>query len=350
MQLWIRAWRSSQFLIPIRTLLSSVMRTLRIGCVAGAALVGLLTAVTVPAWAQAFPSRPVFIVVPFAPGGGTDILARILEPKLGTALGQPVIIENKPGASSMIGTGLVATSPADGYHLLMVDSTFAVNPSLQKKMPYDSLKDLVPVIDVAAAPVILVVNPSVPVHSVKELVALAKAQPDKLAFASGGIGASTHLAGELFKMVAGVHILHVPYKGTGPAVADVVAGHVQMTFTGISSARPLVEGGKLRALAVTGDKRNPAMPDVPTFTEQGFPGVDASTNWRVLAPAGTPPQIVARINAAFNSVLEMPDVKARIAELGYEVTGGTPEHSGETARAEMATWAKVVRQAGIKLD
>ncbi|MEO5784375.1 MAG: tripartite tricarboxylate transporter substrate binding protein, partial [Casimicrobiaceae bacterium] len=305
---------------------------------------------TAAAQAQSYPNRPVRLIVPFAPGGGTDILMRILAPKLSEALGQPIVIDNRPGASSIIGTELVAKAPADGYTLLAVDTSYSVNPSLHAKLPYDSVKDLAPVIHLASAPVILVVHPSVPAKSVKELVALGKAKPGSLAYASGGNGASTHLAGELLKMVAGIDAVHVPYKGTGPAIADVVAGQVQMNFAGISSARQFVESGRLRAIAVTGDKRNPAMPDVPTFAESGYPGVDAGTNWGLFAPAGTPPEVVARLNTELNRVLQMPEVKSRVADLGYDVGGGTPEAWAARARADTEKWAKVVKQAGIKID
>ncbi|HZQ61724.1 MAG TPA: tripartite tricarboxylate transporter substrate binding protein [Casimicrobiaceae bacterium] len=316
-----------------------------------AVLAGMIaTTLTSAGHAQNYPNHPIRLVVPFAPGGGTDILARLLAPKVGEALGQQIVIDNRPGASSIIGTELVARAAPDGYTLLEVDTSFAVNPSLQPKLPYDSLKDLAPVIHLAAAPVLLVVHPSVPAKTLKELVALAKAKPGSLSYASGGNGASTHLAGELFKMVAGVDIVHVPYKGTGPAIADVVAGQVQMNFAGISSGRAFVESGRLRALAVTGDKRNPAMPDVPTFTEAGFPGVDAGTNWGLFAPAGTPAPIIARLNAEFNRALRLPDVQSRITDLGYDAVGGTPEQWAAAERAEIEKWAKVVKAAHIKID
>ena len=309
----------------------------------------MLAALTFSVSAQDYPSRPVRVIVPFAPGGGTDILVRILSPRLSASLGQQIVVENRPGASSIIGTGEVVRSAPDGYTILAVDTSFTVNPSLQPKMPYDSLKDLAPVIHLAAAPVILVMHPSVPAQSVKELVALAKAKPGGLAYASGGNGASTHLAGELFKMVAGVDIVHIPYKGTGPAIADVVAGQVQMNFAGISSARPHVESGRLRAIAVTGDKRNPALPDVPTFAESGL-AVDAGTHWGLLAPAATPAAVIRKINAEVDRVLQQPEVKARIAELGFDAAGGSPEAWAALIRSEMAKWAKVVKEARIKLD
>jgi tripartite-type tricarboxylate transporter receptor subunit TctC len=304
---------------------------------------------TSPASAQPWPTKPVRIVVPFAPGGGTDILMRVLAPQLSTALGQQVVIENKPGASSIIGTEQVTKSAPDGYTLLAVDTSFMVNPSL-RKLPYDSEKDLVPVIHLASAPVILVLHPTTPAKSVSELVALAKSKPGGLSYASGGNGASTHLAGEQFKMVAGIDIVHIPYKGTGPAMADVVAGQVPMIFAGISSARQYVDNGRLLGLAVTSAKRNPAMPAVPTFAEVGLPGVDSGTEWGLLAPAGTSREVVMKVNAESNKVLQMPEIKSRVIELGFDVAGGTPEAYATVIRNDTAKWGKVVKQAGIKVD
>ena len=313
-------------------------------------LFAFLAVLTFNVPAQDYPSRPIRLIVPFAPGGGTDILVRILSPRLSASLGQQMVVENRPGASSVIGTGEVVRSAPDGYTLLAVDTSFTVNPSLQPKMPYDSLKDLAPVIHLAAAPVILVVHPSVPAKSVADLVALARSKPGGLSYASGGNGASTHLAGELFKMVAGVDVVHIPYKGTGPAIADVVAGQVQMNFAGISSARQHVDSGRLRAIAVTGARRNSALPDVPTFSEAGLQGVDAGTHWGLLAPAGTPPAVIQKLNAETDRVLQLPEVKARIAELGFDAAGGAPDAWVALIRSEMAKWAKVVKEARIKLD
>ncbi|MGZ5138479.1 MAG: tripartite tricarboxylate transporter substrate binding protein, partial [Burkholderiales bacterium] len=238
-------------------------------CLAGAA----------PAWAQTYPVKTIRVVVPFAPGGGTDILTRVIAPKMSEMLRQQIIVDNRPGAGSQIGTDLVVKAPPDGYTVLMVDTAFTTNPSLYSKLPYDSIKDLVPVSLSASAPVIMVVHPSVPAKTAKELVALARSHPGALNFASGGPGSSTHLGVELLKYVAKVNLVHIPYKGTGPAVADVLGGQVTMMFAGISSVKQHVEAGRLRAIAVTGDKRSPAMPSVPTFIEAGLKGVDASTYW-----------------------------------------------------------------------
>jgi len=300
--------------------------------------------------AQGYPVKPVRVMVPFAPGGGTDILTRIYAPRLSEQFGQQVVVENRPGASSTIGTEQVVRSAPDGYTVLMVDTSFTVNPSLYRKLPYDSGRDLAPVILAASAPVILISHPSLPVKSVKELVALAKARKGQLNYASGGNGASTHLGGELLKMEAGIDLVHVPYKGTGPAIADVVAGQVTVMFAGISSAKQFVQANRLRALAVTGGKRNVAMPEVPTFVESGLPGVDAGTNWGVLVPAGTPREIVVRLNAELERALQTPGIRSRLADLGFDVVGGPPERFAENVKSETAKWARVVQTAGIKLD
>lgn len=302
------------------------------------------------AQAQAWPTKPLEIVVPFAAGGGTDILARLVAPGLGSALGQQVIVVNKPGASSIIGTDLVAKSQPDGHTLLLIDSSITVNPSLRKNLPYDALKDLKAVVHAASAPVLLVTHPSVPAKSAKELVDLARKQPDKLSYASGGNGASTHLAGELFKLAAGVRILHVPYKGVGAAFVDVVGGQVSMIFAGIGTAGGFVTEGKLHPVALTGSQRNPAMPNVPTFAEVGLPSVDSSTLWGFLVAAGTPLPIVERLNTELTKVLKNPAVQARLIELGYTVGGGSPDAYAQLLRSETAKWQRVIEQAGIRIE
>jgi tripartite-type tricarboxylate transporter receptor subunit TctC len=314
------------------------------GCLIAAAMV-----FSSVASAQEWPSRPIRLIVPFVPGGGTDILARIMAPKLSGLLGQQLIIENKPGASSIIGSQLVVQAPRDGYTLLMVDSSILINPGLRTDLPYNTLKDFTPVVHLAAGPVILVAHPSVPAKSVSELVALAKSRPDSVFYGSGGIGASTHLAGELFNLAAGVKIKHVPYKGTGEALTAVMAGEVPMTFTGISSARPAVQTGRLRALAVTGARRNAALPDVPTFAEAGQSGVDSSTHWGIFAPTGVPQEVVLRLNREINKVLADPEIKTRVAGLGYEVAGGTPEAYATLVQEEIAKWTKVIQAAQISI-
>ncbi len=302
------------------------------------------------ATAQAWPTKPIRLVIPFAPGGGTDILARVLAPRLSELLGQPIVVDNKPGASSIIGSQIVAQAPADGYTLLMVDSSILVNPGLRSNLPYDTMKAFTPISHLAVGPVILVVNPSVPAQNLAELVKLAKAKPGELFYGSGGNGASTHLAGELFKMAAGINIGHAPFKGTGEAMAAVMGGQVPMTFTGISSAKQPVEAGRLRALAMTGDRRQPSMPDVPTFAEAGLKGVDASSHWGLLGPAGLPANIVNQLSAAVNKVLAETAIKTRVASLGYDVKGGAPADHVKLMEEEIAKWRKVIQTAGIKVN
>jgi len=288
--------------------------------------------------------------VPFAPGGGTDILTRIMLPRLTEQLKQQLIVDNRPGAGSQIGTDIVAKAPPDGYTILMVDTAFMTNPSLYSKLPYNSEKDFAPVSLAATAPVIMIVHPSVPVRTVKELVSLARAQPGALNFASGGPGSSTHLGVELLKYVAKIDLVHIPYKGTGPAVADVLGGQVTMMFAGISSVKQHVEGGRLRAIAVTGGSRSPAMPKVPTFGEAGMKQVDASSYWGALAPARTPPDIVGRLSATMAQVLKMPDVRDKLVELGFDPIGGGASEFAALLGKETEKWAKVIKAAGVKLD
>jgi tripartite-type tricarboxylate transporter receptor subunit TctC len=300
--------------------------------------------------AQNWPSKSIRLVIPFAPGGGTDILARVIAPRLSEILGQTIVVDNKPGASSIIGSQIVAQAPADGYTLMMVDSSLLVNPGLRANLPYDTLKAFTPISHLAEGPVILVVHPAVPAQTLAELVALAKAKPGELFYGSGGNGASTHLAGELFKMAAGVNIGHAPFKGTGEAMAAVMAGQVPMTFTGISSAKQPVDAGRLRALALTGDRRHPAMPEVPTFAEAGVKGVDASSHWGLLGPAGMPADIVEKLSSAVNKVLAETAVQSRVAGLGFDVKGGKPSDYATLMQVEIEKWRKVIQTAGININ
>lgn len=300
------------------------------------------------AQAQTWPARSLRLVIPFAPGGGTDILARVIAPKLSDVLGQQVVVENKPGASSIIGSQIVVQAAPDGYTLMMVDSSIYVNPGLRTELPYNTLKDFTPIVHMAVAPVILVVHPSVPAQTLAELIALGKAKPESLLYGSGGNGSSPHMAGELFNIASGVPITHVPYKGTGEALSAVLAGQVPLTYSGISSVRQAVEAGRLRALALTGAQRNAALPSVPTFAESGLPSVDCSSHWGMLGPAGMSPEVVAKLNAAVNQVLTDAAIKERIAALGYDVAGGAPAAYTTLLEAEIEKWRKVIKIAGIK--
>lgn len=296
-----------------------------------------------------FPNRQVRVIVPYGPGGGTDILIRMIAPAVGQSLGQSLIIENRPGAGSVLGTELVVRSPADGYTLLAIDSAILTNPGL-RKLPFDTKKDLTGVTMMATAPVILVVHPSVQAKTLPELLDLARAKPGSLNYASGGNGASTHLAGELMKIACNVDITHIAYKGTGPAMTDLLAGHVQMQFAGISSVKPHVEAGRLRAMAVTGPKRNSAMANVPTFIEQGVQGVDADTWWGLYAPSTTPAEVISALNEHLVKALRSADMAPKLASAGFvPVAGSAAEHTAMSS-AMIDRWAEVIAKAKITAD
>jgi tripartite-type tricarboxylate transporter receptor subunit TctC len=316
-----------------------------------AAIAGLAAwAASSPAAAQAFPSKPIKIVVPYTPGGPTDLPARLVGQKLSEVLGQPVIIENKPGAGGNIGADAVAKAPADGYTLLLVTTGHTINPALYPKLGYDLKKDLLPVSQLTSSPMVVAVSPGLGVNSIKELVALAKAKPGALNFASAGNGSSTHLAPELFSMMAGIKMNHIPYKGSAPALSDVMAGNAQVAFDFMTSAMPFVRDGKLKGLATTGATRSPAAPDLPTVAEAGVPGFEV-IGWNgVMAPAGTPPEVIAKLNAAIKQALAMPEVSERIAGLGASVLWKTPAEFGAYVNAEIAKWGKVVKSSGAKID
>ena len=314
-------------------------------------LAALATAATAPAYAQPFPSKPIRIVVTFPLGGAPDILARLIGAKMQENWGQPVVVDNKPGAGGNIGAEFVARSPADGYTLVMgTVGTHAINASLYSKMPYDPIKDFAPVILVASTPNLLVVNPGVPAKSVQELIALAKAKPGELSYGSPGIGTSIHVSGELFNTMAGVKTVHVPYKGRQFAIPDLLAGQIQFMFDNMPSALPVAKEGKLRALAVTSAKRHPAAPDIPTMAESGLPGFEATSWFAVYAPAGTPPDVVAKLNAEIDRILALPDVREKLGGIGLDVVGGPPDQLAAFTRAELAKWSKVVKDAGAKAD
>lgn len=300
--------------------------------------------------AQAWPNRTVRMIVPFPAGGSADTLTRLLAPKLSERLGQPFVAENRPGAGGNLGTELVAKAPADGYTFLMGVSSIAIAPALYASLPWDPVRSFTPVGLVATTPNILVVNPSVPARSVQELVALAKSKPGQMNYASGGNGATNHLAGELFKRMTGTEIVHVPYRGNPLAVIDVLNGQVAMMFDFMITSLPHVREGKLRPLAVTGAKRSPQVPDLPTVAEAGVPGYEASTWFAVMAPAGTPGDIVNRFNAELNGALQLPDIRERLATLGAEPLGGKPEDVAALLRNDIAKWSDVIRAANIRLE
>jgi len=309
----------------------------------------MFACIALGAFAQSYPSRPIRLVVPFPAGGTTDILAREAAQKLTEVLGQAVVVDNRPGAAGNIGSDLVAKSAPDGYTLLMgTVGTHAINPSLYSKMPYDHVKDFAPVVLVAGVPNVLVVNPTLPVNSVADLIKLAKDKPGQINFASSGSGTSIHLSGELFKTMAGVDMTHVPYKGSSPALTDLIGGQVQIMFDNLPSALPQIKGGRLRAIAVTSLKRAPVLPDIPTINESGLPGFEASSWFGVLAPAGTPAAIVARINTEVNKWLQSADAREKLLGQGAEAAGGSPEQFGNFIRAESEKWAKVVKFSGVK--
>jgi tripartite-type tricarboxylate transporter receptor subunit TctC len=313
------------------------------------ALAGTLAAPAV-LHAQAWPARSIRIIVPVPPGGGTDIMSRLLQPQLQERLGQNIVIENRPGGGSTIGTNLIATSAPDGYNLLAIDSAIAVNPFLYARLPFDTQRDLQPVSLLATAPVILVTHPSFAPKTLADVLAYIRANPGKVNFASGGNGASTHLSGEMLRMVANVDIVHVPFSGTGPGVTALLSGTVQMMFAGISSTRQHVETGRLNAIAVTGASRSPALPNVPTFAESGLPGMSAETIWGFWAPTGTPPEIGERLAREVKAILAIPDIRARAIDLGFVPEGSTPAEFRERFARELATWGPIVRQSGARAD
>jgi tripartite-type tricarboxylate transporter receptor subunit TctC len=291
------------------------------------------------------------LLVPFAPGGTTDVLARLVGQKLSEALGQQFVIDNRPGAGGNLGTELAAKSPADGYTLVMsFDGTMAINPSTYRQLPFDAQRDLAPVASVAQVPLLIVVHPGVAANSIAELVALAKASPRRINYSSAGHGSTGHLTGELFSARAGIQMVHVPYKGGGQAVQDLLGGQIQMLVTALPTVEGHLKGGKLRALAFTSARRVPGAPDVPTLAESGYAGFDVLSWYGILAPAGTPQEVIGKLNAEINRLLQTPDMQARLAALGAEPTGGTAEQFAQTIRADTARWAKVVSDAAIRID
>lgn len=299
--------------------------------------------------AQSYPAKAVRIVVGYPPGGPTDVLARIVAQKLTESWGQQVLVDNRPGASGMIGAEVTVRAIPDGYTLLMVPVTYAVTPSLYPKMSYDAVRDLAPVAQVAAAPFILVVHPTLPVKTVKDLITLARSRPAQINYASASAGGMPHLAGELFNTMTGVKMVHIPYKGAAPATTDLLAGQVSLMFNNMLSAMPQVKNGRLRAIAVTSTKRSAAAPELPTIAET-VPGYEASGWYAALAPAATPRELITRLNNDMNRVMKMPDVTQRLAGDGVEAVGTTAEQFGAYLRSEITKWGKVVQTSGAKAD
>ena len=300
--------------------------------------------------AQKYPDKPIRFIVPFPPGGGNDILARLLAPKMSESLGQPVVIDNRPGAGGNIGTDLAAKAAPDGYTIVIASNQVTMNPALYAKLPFDIEKDFAPIALAASVPMVLAVNPSVPANTVRELIALAKADPGKFNYSTPGNGTPQHIAFEVFNHTAGIKIAHVPYKGTGPAIADVIGGQVQATFGTLASLEQHVKAGKLRALAVATPKRSQTMASVPTMVEAGVPGYDVSLWYSILAPAGTPAPIVARLSTEIARALAAPEVRERLITQGFEITYLNAEQMNDLMKRDIARWSKALKDVGIKLD
>jgi tripartite-type tricarboxylate transporter receptor subunit TctC len=308
-----------------------------------------LSAVSRIAWAQAYPSRPVRIIVPFAAAGAFDIMARLIGQRLSERLGQPFVIENRPGAGTNIGTEIVVRAPPDGYTLLLAGTPNAINTTLYEKLNFNFIRDIASVAGISRAPLVMAVHPSVPAKTVPEFIAHAKANPAKISMASAGIGAPSHVSGELFKMMAEVNLVHVPYRGAGPSLVDLLAGQVQVGFPSMPSSIEYVRAGKLRALAVTSATRSDALPDIPTVGEF-LPGYEASASYGIGAPKGTPVEIIDMLNKEINAALGDPQMKARLADLGGTPLLGSPADFGKLIAEETEKWAKVIKFAGIKAN
>ena len=329
-------------------LLSRTDKVLRTALLALGALMGF--AAPLAAQAQGYPERPIKFVVPYPPGGGTDVIARIVQPRLQAVLGQSIVIENKGGAGGSLGTDIVSKAAPDGYTVLFTLSSHTINPAIFPKLPYDTLKDFEPVGTVASLPQLLAANPGVPVRTVGDLVAQAKAAPEKFSFASVGNGSPGHLAGELMVIRTGAQMVHIPYRGGGPAVTDVMGGQVPLIWVSIPAAAQQVKAGKLRALAVSTLKRSPAFPDVPTMQEAGVADFEVDSWYAMLVPVKTPRAIIDKLNKALNTVLAEPAIRSQLLEQGADAVGGTPEALGKVIAAELPKWAKLAKDANIKAD
>jgi tripartite-type tricarboxylate transporter receptor subunit TctC len=300
--------------------------------------------------ADAWPSKPLRFILPFPPGGGTDILGRLIADRMSAGLGQPVVTENRGGAGGNVGAEAAARSAPDGYTIVLVAPSLAISPSLYSKLNYDPVRDFAPVSLVATVPNVMVTHPSVPANTLAEFIRLAKTKPGEMNFGSGGSGTSNHLAGELFNIVAGVKLVHVPYKGVNLAMNDVLSGQIHLVVIGVPAAAPHIKAGKLRALALVAPQRADALPDVPTVAEAGLPNFEVTTWYGILAPAGTPKPIVTRLNAELARIMHAPDLKERLTALATDPVTSTPEEFADYIKREIAKWGEVVRQAGLKAD
>lgn len=300
--------------------------------------------------AQAYPAKPIRFLVPFAPGGGNDVVARLIGGKLSEAWNQQVVVDNRGGAGGNIAAEIVARSAPDGYTIFLFNSANAIAPSLYKSVPFDPLKDFEPVILISTSPFALVVHPATPAHSLKDLIALAKAKPKGYVYASGGNGSSTHLAAEQFKQMAGIDMVHVPYKGAGPAFVDLLAGQVTLYFSSIPPALPHVQSGRVRALAISSERRSQLWPDLPTISEAGLPGYESGASYGLVTPARTPATVVRKLNADVARILSEPDVRSRLASQGMDIAAGTPQDFARFMKAEIAKWAQVIRASGARVD
>jgi len=302
----------------------------------------------ISAFAQDYPSKPVRIVVPFAPGGGTDLSARVIAQKLSESLGANFVVDNRPGAAGIVGTEMIAKSKPDGYALLVVSSSHAINPAMYPKLPYDTARDFVPISLLLSGPSLVVAHPSLPAKNARELIALAKAKPGTLTFASAGHGTPPHMAGELFRALAGIDLVHIPYKGNGPAYTDLMAGQVSLMFPNIATSLPYVRSGRMRALGVGSKTRSAIAPEIPTINESGLPGYEMSSWFGLLAPAGTPVAIVARLQQEIARIFKHPDVREKLLAQGVEPVGGTPQEFTAFLHNETTQWAKVIKSSGLK--
>jgi tripartite-type tricarboxylate transporter receptor subunit TctC len=302
------------------------------------------------AQSPAYPSKPITLVIPFGPGGSVDQVARVLKPRLEERLRQPILLDFRPGSATIVGTGIVSQAPADGYTLGFVVDAFTINPSLYNQLPYDTLTGLAPVTQTGMIPLVVAVNSESKLKTLKDLVSKAKANPGALSFGTVGTGSINHLAAELFSRVAGIKMTHASYKGGGPAVTDLLGGHIDLMLMSVTLASAQLEAGKFRALAVTSEQRVPALPDVPTVAENGYPGFKAFAWQGVIAPAKTPPEIVARVQKEFKAVLDLPDVRKALMPFGFNVIASTPAEFAAFIKADVATWTKVVKDANIKAE